>query len=186
VHTDYGRKREGKSTLGDLGVDGILKWILKKGDRKAWIGFIWLRIGTSGGLLCTRYSAFRFHKIRGIYSPIQELRALERDCSPCSSFASQPCLTTHLHSRTALFTQSCWQFLTNVQSKTKPGLKRCSELPRFGSAWNDARSGHLSALLLARKCHWNTALCAHLMARYRHRRCRLGARLFRPWRGRHG
>jgi hypothetical protein len=48
-------KREGKSTLGDLGVDGILKWILKKGDRKAWIGFIWLGIRTTGGMLCTRY-----------------------------------------------------------------------------------------------------------------------------------
>jgi hypothetical protein len=36
----------------DLGVDGIiiLEWILKLVGR-AWTGCIWLRIGTSGGLL---------------------------------------------------------------------------------------------------------------------------------------
>jgi hypothetical protein len=32
-----------KVTLEDLGVDDILKSILKKQDGKAWIGFIWLR-----------------------------------------------------------------------------------------------------------------------------------------------
>jgi hypothetical protein len=44
-----------RSTLGDLGLDGILKWILKEEDGKAWIRFIWLRIGKGGGLLCTWY-----------------------------------------------------------------------------------------------------------------------------------
>jgi hypothetical protein len=29
----------------------ILKWILEREDRMEWIGWIWLRIGTSGGLL---------------------------------------------------------------------------------------------------------------------------------------
>ena len=29
----------------------IRKWAFKKYSVKAWIGFIWLRIGTSGGLL---------------------------------------------------------------------------------------------------------------------------------------
>jgi hypothetical protein len=29
----------------------ILKWILERKDRMACIGFMWLRIGTSGGLL---------------------------------------------------------------------------------------------------------------------------------------
>jgi hypothetical protein len=29
----------------------ILKWILKKYDGSGWSGFIWLRVGTSGGLL---------------------------------------------------------------------------------------------------------------------------------------
>jgi hypothetical protein len=32
-----------------------LKRILKKWDGRLWTGFIWLRIGTSGGLLRTDY-----------------------------------------------------------------------------------------------------------------------------------
>jgi len=37
----------------NLGVDGrtIGKWIFKKWDSETWIGLIWLRIGTGGGLL---------------------------------------------------------------------------------------------------------------------------------------
>jgi hypothetical protein len=37
----------------DLGVDGkiLLEWILEKYGEKVWTGFMWLRIGTSGGLL---------------------------------------------------------------------------------------------------------------------------------------
>jgi hypothetical protein len=34
----------------DVGGRIILKWILDKKDRVVWTGFIWLRIGTSGGL----------------------------------------------------------------------------------------------------------------------------------------
>jgi hypothetical protein len=39
--------------FGDLSVDGriILKYIFKKYRGKTWTGFIWLRIGTSNGLL---------------------------------------------------------------------------------------------------------------------------------------
>jgi hypothetical protein len=39
--------------LYDLVVDGrlILIWILEKWGWKAWTGFIWLKIETSGGLL---------------------------------------------------------------------------------------------------------------------------------------
>jgi hypothetical protein len=35
----------------DVGVWTILKWILERQDGMVWIGSIWLRIGTSGGLL---------------------------------------------------------------------------------------------------------------------------------------
>jgi hypothetical protein len=46
-------KSEGRDHSEDLGVDRriILEWILGKWGRKTWTGFIWLRIGTSGGLL---------------------------------------------------------------------------------------------------------------------------------------
>jgi hypothetical protein len=35
----------------DIGGWTILKWILKRQDGMLWIGLIWLRIGTCGGLL---------------------------------------------------------------------------------------------------------------------------------------
>jgi hypothetical protein len=43
-------KPEGNRPLKDLDIDGrlTLEWI------KLWTGFIWLRIGTSGGLLWTQ------------------------------------------------------------------------------------------------------------------------------------
>jgi hypothetical protein len=46
------RKPEGKRPLG-LSIDGriILEWILEKQSGKVCTGFIWLRKGTSGGLL---------------------------------------------------------------------------------------------------------------------------------------
>jgi hypothetical protein len=47
-------KPEGKNHSEDLGVDGriglILKWIFGILVLRVWIGFMWLRIGTSGGL----------------------------------------------------------------------------------------------------------------------------------------
>jgi len=33
-----------------VGVKITLKWNLKKYERSVWIGFIWLRVWTSGGL----------------------------------------------------------------------------------------------------------------------------------------
>jgi hypothetical protein len=44
-------KPEGKRPLEDLHVGGriILEWILERWDEVVWAGFIWLRIGTSGG-----------------------------------------------------------------------------------------------------------------------------------------
>jgi hypothetical protein len=35
----------------DIGRWAILKWILERENGMVWIGLIWLRIGTSGGLL---------------------------------------------------------------------------------------------------------------------------------------
>jgi hypothetical protein len=43
---------QGKDYLEDLGIDGkILEWILGKQCESVWTGFIWLRMGTSGGPL---------------------------------------------------------------------------------------------------------------------------------------
>jgi hypothetical protein len=42
----------------------ILEWIIGKEGVKVWSGLIWLRIGTSGGLLWTRWWTFGFHKRR--------------------------------------------------------------------------------------------------------------------------
>jgi hypothetical protein len=48
------RKPERKRALENLGVDGkILEWVLGKWGGKLGNGFIWLRKGTSGGLLWT-------------------------------------------------------------------------------------------------------------------------------------
>jgi hypothetical protein len=43
----------GTDRFGDLGVDSttILKWFLKRQGVKMWTGFMWLKKGTSGGLL---------------------------------------------------------------------------------------------------------------------------------------
>jgi hypothetical protein len=44
---------KGRDHSKDLGVDGniILEWILGQKSEKLWSGFIWLRIGTSGGMV---------------------------------------------------------------------------------------------------------------------------------------
>jgi hypothetical protein len=44
---------KGRDHWEDQGVDGktVLEWILRKLGEKLWTGFIWLRIGTSDGLL---------------------------------------------------------------------------------------------------------------------------------------
>jgi hypothetical protein len=50
----------GRDYSEDLGVDRkiILECILRKYGGEMWIGCVWLRIGTSGGLLWTRYWTF--------------------------------------------------------------------------------------------------------------------------------
>jgi len=44
---------KGRYHLGNLDVDGkiTLEWFLGKQGGKTWTGFIWLRTGTSGGIL---------------------------------------------------------------------------------------------------------------------------------------
>jgi hypothetical protein len=58
---------EGRGLLKDPGVDGrmILKWIFRNLGGEAWTWLIWLRIGTGGGLLWTRWWAFCF-KVQGV------------------------------------------------------------------------------------------------------------------------
>jgi hypothetical protein len=51
VHTGFWWVNLGETDdLDGLGVDGRirLKWSFKKWHREAWIGLIWLRIGTGG------------------------------------------------------------------------------------------------------------------------------------------
>ena len=54
--------------LEEQGVDGkmTLQWVLKKWVGMTQIRFIWLRVGTGGGLLCTQWRNFKFHKMHGI------------------------------------------------------------------------------------------------------------------------
>jgi hypothetical protein len=48
---NFGKKPR-RDHLEDLRIDGgILKLMIKKLDEITWTGFIWLRTGTSGGLL---------------------------------------------------------------------------------------------------------------------------------------
>ena len=45
-----------RDRLENLGVDVriILRWMTKQWDGEAWIGLIWMRIGTGSELLCMR------------------------------------------------------------------------------------------------------------------------------------
>jgi hypothetical protein len=45
------QKERGHWEDQNVGGRRILKWILERYDGMVWIGFVWLRIGTSGGLL---------------------------------------------------------------------------------------------------------------------------------------
>jgi hypothetical protein len=48
----FGERPDERDQL-ELGADGkiILKWIFRQWDDVAWVGLLWLRIGTGGGLL---------------------------------------------------------------------------------------------------------------------------------------
>jgi hypothetical protein len=54
MHIGYWwESQKDRDHYGDQEVGGwtILKWILERQDEMVWAGSIWLRIGTSGGLL---------------------------------------------------------------------------------------------------------------------------------------
>jgi hypothetical protein len=54
MHTEFGLKSlKGRDFSEDVGVDEriILKWILGMSGGRVWIGFIWLMVRPSGGLL---------------------------------------------------------------------------------------------------------------------------------------
>jgi hypothetical protein len=52
VYKVFVGKVEQRDYLEDIDMDGniLLEWILKEQDCRAWIGLIWLRIGTFSGL----------------------------------------------------------------------------------------------------------------------------------------
>jgi hypothetical protein len=55
LHTKFSSENlNARDHSEDLGIDGkiTLGWILQAYGGKLWTGFIWLRTGTSGGVLC--------------------------------------------------------------------------------------------------------------------------------------
>jgi len=95
----WGNVRE-RNNLGEL--DGyrktILEWICNKWKRK-WIGFIWLWIGTSGGLLWTWSWNCRIHNMQDIcWLSYQMLDYQEGIC-----FTEFVWCVTTIHRRIVLF-----------------------------------------------------------------------------------
>jgi hypothetical protein len=72
--------------LEDLGVRGriTLKLIFRNYNGRVWTGLIWLRIGTSGGLLWRRWWTLGFHKIRGIFWLTEEQLPSKKECTALS------------------------------------------------------------------------------------------------------
>jgi hypothetical protein len=84
-------KPEGKRPLGRprrRWVNNVKMYIREIGrDGMIWIGLIWLRIGTSGGLLWTRYWTFGFHKMLESTWVAAQLAASQEGLSPTSERA---------------------------------------------------------------------------------------------------
>jgi hypothetical protein len=51
MHIGYWWESQMEEDHCDVGWWTILKWILEEQEWMVWIGLLWLRIGTSGGLL---------------------------------------------------------------------------------------------------------------------------------------
>jgi hypothetical protein len=80
----------------------ISRWNLEKYDG-VYTGFIWLRIGTSGGLLWTRWWIFVFHKMMGSLWVTVQLAASQEGLSSIKlfMFCNKNC---NENSRSPLFT----------------------------------------------------------------------------------
>jgi hypothetical protein len=61
----------------------ILKWISNKPAERVWTGFVWLRLGTSRGLLYKRHWKFEFRKMQGISSLAEDLLDSKKDSAQC-------------------------------------------------------------------------------------------------------
>jgi hypothetical protein len=62
-------------------VDGRIKWMLKKLDAREWIGLIWLRTGTSGGLFAHE-SEPAVYNTRGISLVAEGILAFQEGLFP--------------------------------------------------------------------------------------------------------
>lgn len=130
-------QREGKSTLEELGVDGILKWILKKRDGKACTGFIWLRRGTSGGAVVYTVLNFRVPQNSGNSFSNSGTNS-SRAGLFCMQFVSQSVMFDYACAQqasalyTALVAVPPSRMYKPRQSQASSGAANC--LPRFGSA----------------------------------------------------
>jgi len=61
----YSKNLKGRDHLRDVGVEGRKFTVdLKKWGLRMWTGFIWLKSGSSGGILWTWKWTFGFHKWR--------------------------------------------------------------------------------------------------------------------------
>jgi hypothetical protein len=73
----------------DVGGWTIVKWILVRLNEFVWIGLIWLRIGTSGGLLWTRQWTSGFHKMLGSSWVAVQLAASQEGFSSMSEWMTE-------------------------------------------------------------------------------------------------
>jgi hypothetical protein len=80
-----------------------------------WIGFIWLRIGTGGGLLWTWWWTFGFHKMRGISWLAEHTLSFLRMTllHGVRSIINEWCIKI-IHAEKASITSDCFQQLYHI------------------------------------------------------------------------
>jgi hypothetical protein len=101
-------------TLVDLGVDSILKWILKKQDGKERIGFIWLRIRKSGAVVYTLLN-FRFPQNPWNLFTNSRTNSFSRGTFPMELVGLSVMIDYESAQQDGTLKQFCWQLLINVQ-----------------------------------------------------------------------